>query len=319
MLVALAGGAGTAGVRLARRLLAEGTPVRSLDVAPLGDAELAREVSELRGELADPAACRRLVRRADAVVHLALGAPEEATANLLGAAAEGHVRRVVALSSTVRPHVEGERVCAAFARRGLDVVVLRAAPVVDPDRPGALGLLLDRIRAGKAVPLPGGGANRVQLLAAADLDDAILAALDAPGVQAGDVLDVGAVEFGTVREELEALAEHAGTGATVRPLPGGLAELPLRGLERSGLLAGREWQLRAALRDSHVPVDRAEAALGWRPRHSNAAALRQAYDARAAAVATGSRGRDDDAAARSEAEDDPHWEELALRLLRRLR
>jgi nucleoside-diphosphate-sugar epimerase len=328
--VAVAGGAGGVGARLSRRLLADGVAVRSLDRAPIREEELAREVSELRGDLGDPAACRRLVRRASGLVHLALGAPTDATATLLAAAAEAGVARVVALSSAVRPREEGERVCADFVRRGLDVVVLRPAPVVDPERPGPLGLVLDRIRAGKAIPLPGDGSQRVALLAAEDLGAAIVRALEAPGPLRGAVLELGPRAFGTVREELEALVAHADTGATLRPVPARLAELPLLGLERSGLLGGLEGQLRAVLRDTVVSNAEAEAALGWTPLRSSQDVLRAAYDAQAAERAhadagEGEGGGEGCAPAGHEAspeqdEGDPlALEELALRLLRRLR
>ena len=51
MLWAISGGAGFLGLHLARRLLADGHEVRTLDVAPLDDAELERAVEELRGDV----------------------------------------------------------------------------------------------------------------------------------------------------------------------------------------------------------------------------------------------------------------------------
>jgi hypothetical protein len=51
---AITGGAGFLGLHLARRLLADGHEVRTLDLAPLDDAELERSVEELRGDVRDP-------------------------------------------------------------------------------------------------------------------------------------------------------------------------------------------------------------------------------------------------------------------------
>ena len=51
MLWAVSGGAGFLGLHLARRLLADGHEVRTLDVVPLDDSELERSVQELRGDI----------------------------------------------------------------------------------------------------------------------------------------------------------------------------------------------------------------------------------------------------------------------------
>ena len=48
MLVAISGGAGFLGLHLARRLLADGHALRTLDVAPLDEPELEQHVHEVR-------------------------------------------------------------------------------------------------------------------------------------------------------------------------------------------------------------------------------------------------------------------------------
>src|ERR671936_532664 len=109
---AITGGAGFLGLHLARRLVADGHEVRTLDLAPLDDAPLEGAVEELRGDVRDQAACSCLVDGADVVVHAAASLPilasreairsvnVDGTANALAAAAEAGVRRVVFISST---------------------------------------------------------------------------------------------------------------------------------------------------------------------------------------------------------------------------
>src|SRR5947199_68277 len=79
MLYAISGGAGFLGLHLARRLLADGHEVRTLDVVPLDDAELERSVQELRGDIRDRARVRELVAGADVVVHAAAALPIQAS------------------------------------------------------------------------------------------------------------------------------------------------------------------------------------------------------------------------------------------------
>src|SRR3954469_4137969 len=109
---AISGGAGFLGLHLARRLVADGHEVRTLDVAPLDDPGLERDVEELRGDVRDPSAAGRLVEGADVLVHAAAALPIQASGesirsvNLDGAAVtlvaalEAGVRRAVLISST---------------------------------------------------------------------------------------------------------------------------------------------------------------------------------------------------------------------------
>src|SRR5437870_12946222 len=79
MRYAITGGAGFLGLHLARRLLADEHEVRTLDTAPLDDAELERSVEEIRGDVRDADAVRRVCEGADIVVHAAAALPIQAS------------------------------------------------------------------------------------------------------------------------------------------------------------------------------------------------------------------------------------------------
>ena len=312
MLVSISGGAGFLGLHLARRLLADGANVRSLDVGPLDDPELERSVEELRGDVRDRAAVERLVRGADVVVHAAAALPIQAsraairsvnvggTANVLAAARDAGVRRVVFVSSTAvygiperhpireddplvgvgaygESKIEAERVCREFGALGLETVIVRPKTFVGPERLGVFEILFDWVREGRRIYVLGTGDNRYQLLAVEDLVDAIVRSFDAREV-AGEAVNVGAAEFGTVREDLTALIGHAGSRSRLRPVPARPAEAVLRTLELLRLSPLAEWHYRTAHRDSFVSIEKAERLLGWRPKLSNADALIRTYD-----------------------------------------
>src|SRR4051794_41854111 len=109
---AISGGAGFLGLHLARRLLADGDEVRTLDLAPLDDAGLERDVEELRGDVRNPADAARLAEGADVLVHAAAALPiqnsregirsvnVEGTAVTPAAAPAAGVRRAGLISST---------------------------------------------------------------------------------------------------------------------------------------------------------------------------------------------------------------------------
>jgi nucleoside-diphosphate-sugar epimerase len=308
---AITGGAGFLGLHLARRLLADGQEVRTLDLAPLDDPQLESEGEELRGDVREPAAAARLVAGAEVLVHAAAALPIQASrgtirsvnvegaAVVLAASLEAGVRRAVLISSTavygVPEHhpiaedarlvgvghygeskIEAERVALDAARRGLEVVVLRPKTFIGPERLGVFEILFDWIREGRRIPILGDGSNRYQLLAVEDLVEATLSATSAP--VAGETFNVGATEFGTVRSDLEGLIAHAGSGSRLRPVPARPAELALRALELARLSPLAEWHYRTAHRDSFVDVSKAQRLLGFAPRLSNEQALCETYD-----------------------------------------
>jgi nucleoside-diphosphate-sugar epimerase len=311
VLVAISGGAGFLGLHLARRLVADGHEVRTLDLAPLDDAALEGGVDEQHGDVRVPTDARRLVAGADVLVHAAAALPiqvsraairsvnVEGAAVTFAAAAEAGVRRVVLISSTAvygvperhpiheddplvgvghygESKIEAERLCEAFARRGLETVIVRPKTFVGPERLGVFEILFDWIREGRRIPILGDGSNRYQLLAVEDLVDAAVRCLDAP--VAGEALNVGAGRFGTVREDLEGLIDHAGSGSRLRPVPARPAEVVLRGLELAHLSPLAEWHYRTAHKDSFVSIDKARGLLDWEPRLSNAETLCATYD-----------------------------------------
>jgi nucleoside-diphosphate-sugar epimerase len=311
VLVAISGGAGFLGLHLTRRLLADGHSVRTLDLVPLDDPGLDGRVEELLGDVRVEADARALVLGADVLVHAAAALPiqvtraairsvnVEGTAVTLAAAREAGVRRVVLVSSTAvygvperhpiheddplvgvghygESKIDAERLCAAFARRGLEAVVVRPKTFVGPERLGVFEILFDWIREGRRIPILGDGGNRYQLLAVEDLVEAVVRCFDGP--VAGEALNVGAGGFGTVRDDLQALIDHAGSSSRLRPVPARPAEIALRALELARLSPLAEWHYRTAHKDSFVSIDRARALLGWAPRLSNAETLCATYD-----------------------------------------
>ena len=208
---AITGGAGFLGLHLARRLLADGHEVRTLDLAPLDDAQLERDVDEIRGDVRAGPDAARLAAGSDVLVHAAAALPIQASresirsvnvdgaAVALAAALEASVKRAVLISSTavygVPKHhpiaedaplvgvghygeskIEAEHVAEGAGRRGLEVVVLRPKTFIGPERLGVFEILFDWIREGRRIPILGDGSNRYQLLAVEDLVEATVRA-----------------------------------------------------------------------------------------------------------------------------------------------
>src|SRR5947208_2481322 len=309
MLWSISGGAGFLGLHLARRLLADGHDVRTLDVVPLDDAELERTVEELRGDIRDRESVRTLVDGADVVVHAAAALPIQAsrasirsvnvggTENVLRAADDAGVRRVVFISSTAvygvpekhpieegdplvgvgwygESKIDAEGLCRVAA---VETTIVRPKTFIGPERLGVFEILFDWIREGRRIYTLGKGHNRYQLLAVEDLVDAIVRAATVPEA-ARATFNVGATEFDTVRNDLQALIDHAGSVSRLRPVPVRPAEVALRALELLKVSPLAEWHYKTAHKDSFVDTSRAQQMLDWRPRLSNKDALIETYD-----------------------------------------
>ena len=272
MLWSISGGAGFLGLHLARRLLADGHDVRTLDVVPLDDAELERSVDELRGDIRDRDKVARLVQGADVVVHAAAALPIQAsrgsirsvnvggTENVLRAADDAGVRRVVFISSTAvygvpekhpieeddplvgvgsygESKIDAEGLCRVAA---VETTIVRPKTFIGPERLGVFEILFDWIREGRRIYTLGKGHNRYQLLAVEDLVDAVVRAAAEPAA-ARETFNIGATEFGTVRSDLQALIDHAGSSSRLQPVPVKPAEIALRALELMRVSPLAEW------------------------------------------------------------------------------
>ncbi|HUG63729.1 MAG TPA: NAD(P)-dependent oxidoreductase [Gaiellaceae bacterium] len=293
------GGAGFLGVHLLRRLVGEGTRARSLDLVrgvPTG-------VQERLGDVGDVSALREVLVDVDVVVHAAAALPSggdvdatnvAATALLAREARDAGVQRSILVSSGVvygpgrlslresdepRPIEDYGRSKLAAEREWLATapapIVLRPAAFLGPERLGVFGILFHWITEGRRIYVIGDGSNRYQLL---DVDDLVAAIVLAAEAGMDGVVNVGGTVTGSIREDLEALIAHAGTGSRVVGIPARPARAALTVLAAVRLSPLTTWHIQSAGRDFVLDCTRAAETLGWKPARSGADALERAYD-----------------------------------------
>ncbi|WP_258037086.1 NAD(P)-dependent oxidoreductase [Streptomyces sp. SM14] len=325
--VVVTGGSGMLGGNLVRSLAAAGTRVRSLDLRP--PVEEVPDVEHLTADVRDADRVRAALNGADAVVHTAAALPSypedeirsiivDGTRCVLTAAQETGLERAVHISSTAvyglpdtvpttedhprrpvdaysRAKAGAEEVAEEFRARGLCVPVLRPKTFVGPGRMGLFAMLFEWAEEGRNFPVLGRGDVRIQMFAVDDLVDAVAATLVAPASVADDTFNLAAAEFGTLREDFQAVLDAAGHGKRVVSIPAAPAVLALDTLSRLRLspVYGRlVHKLRA---DSYVSIDKVRDALGWTPRYSNRDAILGTYqwwrENRATTPTPGATGR----------------------------
>jgi nucleoside-diphosphate-sugar epimerase len=305
--VLITGGSGYFGSVLTDAVLARGDRVRVLDVnapAPNDDVEF------VEADVRDRDAVERACEGVDVVLHNVAQVPLArdrhlfwsvnmlGTAHVLLAARAAGVRKVVHTSSSAifgipeqnpvvettpahpleaygRAKLQAEQLCHDAARGGLDVSIVRPRTILGHGRLGIMAVLFEFVAAGAPVYVLGRGDNRYQFVHANDLADACLRAADRPGAS---TFNIGATEFGTMRETLEALVQHAGTGSRVRSLPRAPAQLAMEAMGRTRLapFAPYHWLLYGE--SLWFDTTKARSELGWEPKHSNAAMVVESYE-----------------------------------------
>jgi nucleoside-diphosphate-sugar epimerase len=302
------GGAGYFGTILVERVRRAGARVRIFDI---NDAdERAADVEMVRGDIRDPDAVRRAVQGAAVVHHNVAMVPLakdrqafwsvncDGTRNLLEAAADAKVRKVVHMSSSAvfgvpdrnpvddatvprpredygRAKLAAEDLCREYAARGLDVTIVRPRTIMGHGRLGIMQILFEWVRQRKNVPVLGQGDNLYQFVHADDLADAAMKAAERPSPA---TYNVGASEFGTMRETLEGLVRHAKTGSKVVGVPAGPAVAMMKLTSIAGLspLGAYHWLMYG--QSMYFDLGRAVRDLGYSPKYGNVAMFCDSYD-----------------------------------------
>jgi nucleoside-diphosphate-sugar epimerase len=312
----ITGGTGFLGCHVSSRFLREGWDVRLLDVLPLTEPELLDAQKEGRvevveGDVADQAVVERASEGIDATVHTAAALPIQGnrekimgtnvggTQNALQAAKKHGVGKVIHISTTavygvpkIHPlyetspiiplglygesKVAAEEACHIAQQDGVDVTIIRPKTFIGTGRLGIFQILFEWIREGRRIPIIGTGNNKYQLLSVDDLVDAIYRSTVQPNKN--ETFNIGAKEYGSVRQDLGALLKHAKSGSRLLPMAPWLVQPVLRVLELAKLSPLVEWHYKTANQDSFVDCSHAEEVLGWRAEKSNAQTLIETYD-----------------------------------------
>ncbi len=302
------GGAGYFGSLLVDRLHRMGEQVRVLDISE--DHDLPDDVEVVHADIRDQSAVKKACQGISRVHHNVALVPlakdrsafwavnRDGTRHLLQAAIDAGVEKVLYTSSSAvygvpesnpvdeaqvpvpredygRAKLAAEALCWEFAGHGLDVTVIRPRTIMGLGRLGIIQILFEWIRQGRNIPVFNNGGNVYQFVHADDLADACIKAAASPG-QA--VYNVGAESYGTMRETLQGVVDHAETGSKIVSVPMSPAVALMKVTSALGLSPLGPYHSLMYGRSMYFDITKAKDELEWAPEFSNVEMFCQSYD-----------------------------------------
>ena len=302
------GGAGYFGELLTRRLIERGDAVRIFDLNAPTDS--ASGVEFMQGDIRDFDALLATCQGVDVVFHNAAqvamaknkdlfwSVNRDGTKNVLEAAARQAVRKIIYTSSSAvygvpqsnpvteemppipveeygRAKLSGEALCREYSRKALDVSIVRPCTIMGPGRLGIFQILFEWIFQGKNIPVFDGGKNIYQFVHGDDFAQLCIRASAAPGA---DVFNCGTDRFETMRELLEYLCRHAGTGSKVKSLPMRPIMAAMKVASALSISPLVDYHASMYGRSIYFDITKARERLGFAPRYSNKEMFIESYD-----------------------------------------
>lgn len=308
MLHLVTGGSGFLGSNIARRLVERGEKVRILDLWESDD--LPEGIEYIHADINDTKAVRRAMSGVDYVHHNVALVPlskaggdywkvnVDGTRIALDEARKAKVKMFCHMSSsavfgcpdimpitndTAREPIEiygrakkaGEDLVFSAMENGMKASIIRPRTIIGTGRLGIFEILFDWIRDGANIYIIGEGNHPFQFAHVNDISDASINSclLEKPGAY-----NVGALEFGNLRDDLQFLCDYAGTGSRVKSLPVGLAINSLKILDSLGLSPLSPWHYLTYHKPFFFDSKAAFEALDYSPVCSNQRMMTESYD-----------------------------------------
>lgn len=308
----ITGGSGYLGVALARKLMQQGIQVRIYDLNR--SDRLPEEVEFVQGDIRDFEALRSAMTGCEVVHHLVgimpqARAPQRTmqeinvggTENVLRAASEQTVRRVIFISSSEvygipqrmpipenaplapigeygRNKVAAEQLCHRYrSETTVEAVILRPPTIVGAEMTEPTFLRnMEMARRGRFFCV-GSGAHRFQMLHVADAAEACVLASHKEGID-GEAFNIGAEGTLPFKRQLEEIARYLGRRPKVRSIPYGLFRVAIGMLQPLGLSPLEPDHLHLLYSDFVMDVTKAREKLDWTPAKTDLETLIETYE-----------------------------------------
>jgi nucleoside-diphosphate-sugar epimerase len=302
------GGAGYFGSQLVNQLVEEQKYVRVLDLnlpsTPVPGVEY------IQGDISDFEICLRATDKVEIVFHNIAQVPLAknkrqfykvnivGTQNICEASKINSVKKFVYTSSSAvygiplklpveigdpmipveaygQAKLEGEKIVKELSNFGVEVKIVRPRTILGLGRLGIFGILFRWVQLGLNIFILGRGDEPYQFVHAKDLAKGIIQSSHLSGY--GEY-NLGALHFGTFREDLQGLCDYAGSGAKVVSLNERLIRLTLRIANTLKLLPLASYQIQLYSKAMYFDSYKSWRELGYFPTYSNLDMMKESYD-----------------------------------------
>lgn len=308
----ITGGNGFLGTFISRKLLDLGEEVRIVDV--VDDSLRDPRTTFHNVDILDRNALKKAMEGVDYVHHNAALVPlkkagdrfqkvnVEGTRIALDVAKEVGVKHFAHMSSSAvfgnvtekdcpikedPPHLEPIEIYGKSKKDGEDIVkaeiakedgmscsIIRPRTIIGTERLGIFQILFEWISEGRNIYIIGDGSNLFQF---AHIDDLVDVSVETALKHKPGIFNVGTDKFGTLRECLEGLCKHAGTGAKVKSIPVKLTMWTLWLADKLNLSPLGPWHYMTYHKPYYFDLSKPLNELEWKPKYSNEGMLIESY------------------------------------------
>jgi nucleoside-diphosphate-sugar epimerase len=301
------GGSGYFGTTLVKRLILENYTVRVLDLNYPDNPE--PSVEYIVGDICDLDVCLIATAGVKVVFHNVAQVPLAndakkfnevnvgGTKNICDTIKQNNVKNLVYTSSSAvyglpyklpvmnndpkipvedygRAKLEGELICKDLINYGIQVKIVRPRTILGLGRQGIFGILFGWVSKGINIYTLGKGDGRYQFIHAEDLAEGIIRASRLNG---NYEFNLGALNFGTFKEDLQELCNFSKTGSRVIGLNEWLVRPTLKLLSYFKVLPFASYQLRLYSKPMYFQSEKDWQQLGYIPKYSNSEMLIDSY------------------------------------------
>jgi nucleoside-diphosphate-sugar epimerase len=173
-----------------------------------------------------------------------------------------------------RAKLEGELICKNLTNYGIQVKIIRPRTILGLGRLGIFGILFGWVSRGINIYTLGKGDGPYQFIHSEDLAEGVLRASKLNG---DFEFNLGALEYGTFKEDLQKLCDFSNTGSRVIGLSDWFVRPLLKMLSYVKFLPFASYQLKLYSKPMYFQSEEDWKQLGYTPKYSNSEMLIESY------------------------------------------
>ena len=304
----ITGGSGYVGSHISKRLLELGERVRIMDLWK--EADLDPNIEFFKGDVTNPEDVIKALEGVNYVHHTAALVPLtkagknfervnfHGTQIVIEKSLENKIKHISHISSSAiyglprtvpinddteyepleiygQSKKKADDYVVNLIKQGIPISTIRPRTIVGKERLGIFEILFEWIHDNANIFIIGSGNNLFQFV---HIDDLVETSINACLKEKPGIFNVGAEEFGTLRDDLVSLIQHAKSRSKIIGLPVSLTIGILKIMDILKLSPLGPWHYLTYHKPFYFDINKTKRTLEWQPKYSNIEILTTAYD-----------------------------------------